>query len=117
LSDQSWIFSHDCCEDVCPHNICLDYYILDNGDPYSRLSNDVDQDVQLILFGIPVLVLLPMVIDYFNGCTRTRNLGWHCDSNKNHGRTFVGIFSSMVWYLSSAASKKIQDGVMEEERI
>jgi hypothetical protein len=75
LPDQSRIFSHGCREDVCPCNICPDCYVLDNDDSYSRLSNDVDQPVRFFSPGILVLVLLPMVIDYFNGCTRARSLG------------------------------------------
>jgi hypothetical protein len=41
----------------------------------SRLSSDIDQAIQLLFPGILVLILLPMVIDYFNGCARTRSLG------------------------------------------
>jgi hypothetical protein len=32
LSERFFIFSHVCHEEVCPGNICLGYYILDNGD-------------------------------------------------------------------------------------
>jgi hypothetical protein len=42
----------------------------DNSGSYSWLSNDVDQAVRLLF-----LVLLPMVIEYFNGCARARSLG------------------------------------------
>lgn len=73
--DRSRIFSYGYHEDVCPRNICPGYYILDNGDSYSRVPGDVDQAVQLLFHGILVLVLLPMVIDYFNGCARARSLG------------------------------------------
>jgi hypothetical protein len=55
--------------------ICPGGYILDNGDSYHRLPNDVDQVVRLFCPHILVLVLLPMWIDYFNGCTRARSLG------------------------------------------
>jgi hypothetical protein len=65
--------------------------------------------------GILVLVLLPMMIDYFNGCVRARSLG--IAAQKNYGRTFVGIFRSMVLYVSSDASRKVQHYVMKEERV
>jgi DNA polymerase III epsilon subunit-like protein len=45
LSDCVWICSHACHEEDCPHNICLSYYVLDNCDSYSQLSNDVNQAV------------------------------------------------------------------------
>jgi hypothetical protein len=51
----------------CP--IC---YIIDNGDSYSRLPSDV---VRLFFSSILVLVLLPMLIDHFNGCARAHNFG------------------------------------------
>ena len=35
--DQSWIVSHACREEDCPRNICPGYYVLDNGDSFSRL--------------------------------------------------------------------------------
>jgi hypothetical protein len=50
-------------------------YVLDNGDSCSQLPIDVDQVDRLFLPGILVLVLLPMVIYYFNGYTRARSLG------------------------------------------
>jgi hypothetical protein len=75
LSDRSRIFSHGCRKDVRPCNICLDCYVLDNGDPYSRLSNNVDQAVWLLFTGILVLVILPMAIDYFSGSVRVHSLG------------------------------------------
>jgi hypothetical protein len=58
--------------------------------------------------GILVLVLLPMVIDYFNGCARARGLGIAAQIK------IIGIFRSMVWYLSSAASKKVKNCVIKE---
>jgi hypothetical protein len=70
-----WIFSHGCCEEYYPRNICLGCYVLDNGDSCSRFSNDVDQAVRLLFPDIIVLVLLPMVIDYRHGCARARSLG------------------------------------------
>jgi hypothetical protein len=75
LPDRSWILSHGCRGDVCPRNIYSDCYVLDNGDSYSWLSNDVDQAVRLLFPDILVLVLLSMVIDYFNDCARARSMG------------------------------------------
>jgi hypothetical protein len=49
-------------------------YVLDNGDSYSRLSSNVDQVGRLFCPDILVLVLLPMLIDYSNGCVRARSL-------------------------------------------
>jgi hypothetical protein len=75
LPDRSWIFSHGCRGDVCPRNIYPNCYVLDNGDSYPGLSNNVDKAVRLLFPGILVLVLLPMVIDYFNGYARAHSLG------------------------------------------
>jgi hypothetical protein len=61
--------------EVCPCNICLGCYIIDNGDLYSRLSSDIEQTIRLPFPRILVLVLLLMVIDYFNSCTHARSLG------------------------------------------
>jgi hypothetical protein len=47
-----------------------DYFILDNGDLYPRLYNDVDHVVHLFFLKILVLVFLVMLLDYFNGCVR-----------------------------------------------
>jgi hypothetical protein len=59
---------------VCPRNIYLDCYILDNchtlGSP-----NEVDQALRLLFPGIQVLVLLLIVTDYFNGYTRACSFG------------------------------------------
>jgi hypothetical protein len=40
-----------------------------------RLPSDVDQTVWLLFFGMLVMLLLSMLIDYFNGCARARSLG------------------------------------------
>jgi hypothetical protein len=72
--DRSWIFSHGRHEEYYPRNNFFGCYVLDNGDSYSRLPSDVDQVVRLFRPDILVLVLLPMLIDYFNGCARARSL-------------------------------------------
>jgi hypothetical protein len=69
--DQSWIFSYGCRKDYYPRNISPNCYILDNGDSCSWLPSNVDG-----LFGLLFpSILVSMVIDYFNGCTRARSLG------------------------------------------
>jgi hypothetical protein len=73
--DRSWIFSHGRREEYYPCNNFPGCYVLDNGDSYSRFPSDVDQVVRLFRPDILVLVLLPMLIDYFNGCARAHNLG------------------------------------------
>jgi hypothetical protein len=73
--DRSWIFSHGRREEYYPRNNFPGCYVLDNGDSYSRLPNDVDQVVRLFCPDMLVLVLLPMLIDYFNGCARACSLG------------------------------------------
>jgi hypothetical protein len=52
-----------------PRNICPYCYILDNGDSYSRLPATLII-LWLIFHGILVLVLLPILINYFNGSAR-----------------------------------------------
>jgi hypothetical protein len=73
--DRFWIVSPGCHEEGYPRNICLDCYIFDNDDSYSRLSSDVDKAVRFLFPGILVLVLLPMWYNCFNGCVRARSLG------------------------------------------
>jgi hypothetical protein len=73
--DQFWIFSLGCRKENYPRSICSGGYILDNGDSYPRLPSNVNQVVWLFCPGILVLVLLPMWINYFNGCAHARNLG------------------------------------------
>jgi hypothetical protein len=72
--DQSWIFSHGRCEEYYPRNNLPGCYVLDNGDSYSRLPSDVDQVVRLFCPDMLMLVLLPMLIDYFNDYARARSL-------------------------------------------
>jgi hypothetical protein len=105
LPDQSWIFSHGCREDVCPRNICSDCYILDNGDLYSWLSNDVDQTVWLLFHGILVLVFLLMVTDYFNCCTCACSLGIaaHIKIMGESSLVFSGLwFYTYLWLPSGS---------------
>jgi hypothetical protein len=64
-----------CRDEIFPCNIYPGSYVLDNRDSYSRLTSDVDQAVRFIFPGILVLVLLPLLYDYSNGCARARNLG------------------------------------------
>jgi hypothetical protein len=54
---------------------CPSCYIFNNGDSYSRLPSDIDQVVRLFCPVILVLVLLPVLIDYFNGCARACSIG------------------------------------------
>jgi hypothetical protein len=48
---------------------------IDNGDSYTRLSSDIDQAVRSLFPGILVLVLSPMLVNYFNSYMRARSLG------------------------------------------
>ena len=76
LPDRFWIFSHSCREEDYPRNIPV-CYVLDNGDSSFRLSGDVDQAVRFIFSEILVLVLLPMLVDYFNGwCMHVVLISW-----------------------------------------
>jgi hypothetical protein len=72
--DRFWIFSLDHREENYPCNICPGCYVIDNGDSYSRLPSDIDQVVRLFCPVILVLVLLPILIDYFNSCARVCSL-------------------------------------------
>jgi hypothetical protein len=74
LPDRSWIFSHGRRKEYYPRNNFSGCYVLDNSDSYSRFPSDIDQVVRLFRPDILVLVLLPMLIDYFNGCARARSL-------------------------------------------
>ena len=46
--DRFWIFCRCCREEHYPRSCCPGYYILDNGDSYSRLSNSVDKASRLL---------------------------------------------------------------------
>jgi hypothetical protein len=73
-SDRFWIFSLGGHENNYSCNICPGCYVLDNSDSYSRLPVDVDQVVRLFCPIILMLVLLPILIYYFNGCARICSL-------------------------------------------
>jgi hypothetical protein len=47
LPDRFWIISHGSDKQVYPCNIRLGYYVLDNGDLFSRLLGDFNQVVRL----------------------------------------------------------------------
>jgi hypothetical protein len=69
-----WLFSHGRREEYYPRNICLGCYVFDNGDSYSRFTSNVDKSIRLLFSGILVWILLPMMIDYINGCARAYRL-------------------------------------------
>ena len=52
---------------------CTSGYVFDNGGLYPRLPSDVDKPVWLLFPEIPVLVLLPMLVEYFSGCIERVN--------------------------------------------
>jgi hypothetical protein len=66
---------------------------------YSRLSNDVDQVVRLFCPDMLVLILLPMLIDYFNGCARTRSIGIAAQIKimGEHSLVFTGLWFGFIW--------------------
>jgi hypothetical protein len=82
--------SHGCHEEYYPCNNFPCCYILDNGDSYSRLPSDIDQVVRLFCPDMLVLVLLLILIDYFNGCTRARSLSIAAQ---------IKIMEEPPWYL------------------
>jgi hypothetical protein len=97
-SYRSWILSHGRREEYYLRNNFPGCYVLDNSDSYSRFPSDVDQVVQLFRPDILVLVLLPMLIDYFNGCARTRSLGI-ADQIKIMGEpllVFIGLWFGSI---------------------
>jgi hypothetical protein len=114
LPDRFWIFSLGCREENYPRSICPGGYILDNGDSYPRLPSDVDQVVWLFCPDILVLVLLPMWIDYFNGCARARSLdiAAQIKIKGEPSLVFTGLWFGIYLELPSES-----DCVMKEERI
>jgi hypothetical protein len=89
------VFSHGCCEEDYPRNICPGCYVLDNGESYTRLSSDIDQAVRSLFPEIFVMVLSPMLVDYFNGCVRACRLGIAAQI-KNMGAPLLEFTS--IWY-------------------
>jgi hypothetical protein len=97
--DWFWIFSHDRREEYYPRNNFPGCYILDNGNPYSRLPSDVDQVVRLFCPNMLVLVLLPMLIDYFNSCTRACSLGIAAQIKimRESSSVFTYLWFGFIW--------------------
>jgi hypothetical protein len=56
-----------------PHNY-PNCYILDDGVSYARLPRCVDKAIRLLFPEILMSVLLPLLLDQFNGCSRARAL-------------------------------------------
>jgi hypothetical protein len=63
-----------CQEEDGPRDFCPGCYVFDNGSTYNCLPNNIDKVVRLLVPKILVLVLLPMLVDYFNSCTRACSL-------------------------------------------
>jgi hypothetical protein len=107
--DRFWIFSLGRREENYPRSICPGGYILDNGDSYPRLPSDVDQVIRLFCPEILVLVLLPMWIDYFNGCTRVRSLSIAVQIKimKKPSLIFIGLWFHIYLGLPSEKYKII----------
>jgi hypothetical protein len=97
--DRSWIFSHGRREDYYPRNNFPGCYVLDNGGSYSRLPSNIDQVVRLFRPDILVLVLLPMLIDYFNSCTRACSLGIAAQIKimGEPSLVFTGLWFGSIW--------------------
>jgi hypothetical protein len=115
-ADQSWTFSHGCHEEYCPCNIYSGCYVFDNGDSYSWLVSNKDKDVRLLFSSILVLILLPMVIDYFNDCTHVYSLGIAAQINimGELSLVFIGLWfscnrMSSVCHERRKSLKKLQD--------
>jgi hypothetical protein len=78
LPDRSWMIFVGCREEIFSRNIYPGYYVIDNGDSYSRPTSDVDQAVRFIL----VVVVLSILDDYSNGCMQI--LEFRSQYNKLH---------------------------------
>jgi hypothetical protein len=74
LPDQSCMSFFGCCMEICSCNIYLGCYVLDNSDLYFRLPNDVNHAIMFVFPKILVLILLLMLDNYFNECTRARRI-------------------------------------------
>jgi hypothetical protein len=104
--DRFWIFSLGRRKENYPHNIFLICYVLDNGDSCSRLPSDVDQVVRLFCPVILVLVLLLMLIDYFNRCTCACSLGIAAQKiMREPSLIFTGLWFGIYLGLSSEKYK------------
>jgi hypothetical protein len=79
-------------KEIYPRNICPGYYVLDNGVSYSRLPSDVYQVVRLFCHVILILVLMPMLINYFNGCARARSLGIAAQKIMENRRWYLQVY-------------------------
>jgi hypothetical protein len=115
LSDQSWTFSHGHREEYCPCNIFPSCYVFGNG--VRTLSTPVMSTWLSSYFSLAYWCgyscqwwLTTSMVAHVHVALALRlkiklweNLCW--------------IFGSMVWYLSSTASTKIQDCVKKEEGI
>ena len=66
-SDRFWNFYQGRQEENSPRDYLPGCDVFDNGRSYNRLPSDVDNAVRLLFPGILVLVLLSMLVDYFNG--------------------------------------------------
>jgi hypothetical protein len=70
--DRFWIFSHGCRDEDCPRSFCANYYV---SQWWFVLSNlQWSQPCCSAVFpSIVVLILLLVVIDYFNDCACARS--------------------------------------------
>jgi hypothetical protein len=72
---QFWSFSNSCREEDYSRNIYPGCYVLDNGDSYTQLSSNIDHTIRTLFRRILMLVLLLVLVDYFNRCVRAYSLG------------------------------------------
>jgi hypothetical protein len=107
LPDQSWMISVGCGEEVCPRNIYPGCYVLDNDESYSRLPGDIDQAVRFVFPEILVLVLLPILDDYSNGCARARSLGTTAKIKimREPSLVFTGLWFGGVLFMRRPSEK------------
>jgi hypothetical protein len=71
--DRSWIFLMVATRSISSQ-IFPGCYVIDDDDSCSRFPSDVDQVVRLLFISILVLLLVPMVIVYFNSYVRAHIL-------------------------------------------
>jgi hypothetical protein len=95
-----------CREEVFPRNIYPGCYVLDNGDPYSRPASDIDQAVRFVFPGILVVVLLPMLDDYSNGCAHARSIDTAIKIMGEPSLVFTGLwFGTHVLFMRLPSKK------------